>query len=110
VGEYYAVLKTDPETQRVFFQAVTEAGDPEIARCVNKHNRAVYALIRQLVERAQALGDLDPTINLDAATWGYMSMILTLQYCSMLNAEASVAQFQEEMSRTWLRGLRTHDS
>ncbi len=110
IDDYRAAIKADPETQRIHFQAVTESRDPEIARCVGKHNHAVYEIIRQLVERARQEGYLDPTISLDAATWGYMSMILAMQYSLMLNTSAEVAQAQEEMSRIWLRGLRTHDS
>jgi hypothetical protein len=49
-------------------------------------------------------------ISPDAATWGYMSIILATQYGLMLNLSGDVAQVQEEMSRVWLRGLRTHRS
>ncbi len=98
--------KDDPETQRILFQAVTESGDPDIARCVSGHNRTVYGLIRQLIERAREEGYLDPTISPDAAAWGYMSMILAIQYGLMLNLSREVVQAQEEMSRVWLRGLR----
>jgi AcrR family transcriptional regulator len=110
VDDYRATIKADPETQRVLFQSVTESGDPDIARCVSEHNRAVYKVIRQLVERAGQNGYLDPAINLDAATWGYMSMILAIQYGLMLNLSHEVAQAQTEMSRIWLRGLRTRQS
>lgn len=105
VDDYRATIKADPETQRLLFQAVIESGDPEIARCISRHNRAVYAFIRQLVERALELGYLDATVSPDVATWGYMSMILALQYGTMLNLSSEVAQVQDEMSRIWLRGL-----
>jgi len=108
--DYNVAIKSDPETQRILFQAVTESGDPDIARCVSGHNRKVYTFIRQLVERGMESGLLDPTVNPDAATWGYMSMILALQYGLMLNLSREVAQVQQEMSSIWLRGLRTHES
>ncbi len=110
VDDYRATIKADPETQRILFQAVTDSGDPDIARCVSGHNRAVYRIIRQLVERARQDGYLDPMISSDAASWGYMSMILAIQYGLMLNLSGEVAQAQEEMSRIWLRGLRARDS
>jgi AcrR family transcriptional regulator len=110
VDDYRATVKADPETQRILFQAVTDSGDPDIARCVSGHNRAVYRIIRQLVERARQDGYLDSMISSDAATWGYMSMILAIQYGLMLNLSSEVAQAQEEMSRIWLRGLRARDS
>ena len=110
VDDYRAAIKADPETQRVLFQAITAVGDPDIAGCVGNHNRAVYQFIRQLVERALELGSLDATISPDAATWGYMSMILALQYGLMLHLSGEIAQVQEEMSHIWLRGLRAHGS
>jgi AcrR family transcriptional regulator len=106
VDDYNFAIKADPETQRILFQAVTESGDPDIARCVSGHNRTVYGLIRQLIERAREEGYLDPTISPDAAAWGYMSMILAIQYGLMLNLSREIVQAQEEMSRVWLRGLR----
>jgi AcrR family transcriptional regulator len=110
VDDYHVTIKADPETQRLLFQAVTESGDPDIARCVSGHNRTVYQFIRQLVERAREEGYLDPTISPDAAAWGYMSMILALQYGLMLGLSREVVQAQEEMSRVWLRGLRVPTS
>lgn len=110
IDDYYAALKIDPETQRVLFQAVIEARDPEVASCVGKHNRKVYDLIYQLIKRAREEGYVDATISLDAASWGYMSMILTLQYNLMLNLPREISEVREEMSRIWLRGLSAHES
>jgi AcrR family transcriptional regulator len=108
VDDYCTTIKTDPETQRVLFQAINNSGDPDIALCVRESNQAVYGLIHELVERALAQGYLDASISPDAATWGYMSMILAIQYGLMLNLSAEVAQVQVEMSHIWLRGLRSH--
>jgi AcrR family transcriptional regulator len=109
IDDYKSTLKADPEIQRVLFQAVIEASDPDVARCVSKHNRRTYEFIRQLVERASQEGYLDPTISIDAATWGYMSMILAHQYSLMLNLSGEFAQAQQEMNRIWLRGLRVDE-
>ena len=108
IVDYQAAIKADPETQRILFQAVTEAGDPEIAHCISEHNRTLYGFIHQLVERAHQDGYLDPMVSSNAATWGYMSIILATQYGLMLNLSAEVARVQDEMSRVWLRGLRAH--
>jgi len=110
VEEYRKTIKVDPEVQRLLFQAVSEVGDPEIARCVSEHNSKIYGCIRQLIERARQEGYLDAAISLDAAAWGYMSMILACQYGMMLNIAEEIAQVQEETSRIWLRGLRAHES
>src|SRR5258708_5711687 len=84
VDDYSVAIKADPETQRLLFQAVTESGDPDIARCVSGHNRTIYGLIRQLVERAREEGYLDPTISPDAAAWAHMSLLLAIQPSLML--------------------------
>jgi AcrR family transcriptional regulator len=110
IADYYAAIKADPETQRILFQAVTESSDLDIVRCVSGHNRILHGFICQLVERAQQDGYLDPMISSNAATWGYMSIILATQYGQMLNLSGDVARVQDEMSRVWLRGLRAHRS
>lgn len=107
VDDYCVTMKSDPETQRVLFQAVTEMSDPDIAACVGRHNRKVYGLIRQLVVRARDAGYLSAQVHLDAAAWGYMSMILAIQYGTMLNLSAEIAQVQDETSRIWSQGLLT---
>jgi AcrR family transcriptional regulator len=109
IDDYRATMKADPDIQRVLFQAVTESGDADVAHCVSKHNRRVYLLIRQLVERGQQEGYLDPTIDVDAGTWGYMCMILALQYDLMVNLALDIEQIQAETSRVWLRSLRDHE-
>jgi AcrR family transcriptional regulator len=109
IDDYKATLNADPEIQRVLFQAVIEASDPDIARCISKHNRRTYDFVRKLVERASQEGYLDPTISIDAATWGYMSMLLSHQYTLMLNLSSEFAQVQQEMNRIWLRGLRVDE-
>ena len=110
VDDYRATIKADPDVQRVLFQAVIESSDPEIASCVSKHNLKVYSFIRQMVKRALDEGQLDSGVNIDAATWGYMSMILACQYGFILNLSGEIAQVQEEMNRIWLRGLRTPEA
>jgi AcrR family transcriptional regulator len=106
ITDYRAAIQADPDIQRILFQAVGESGDPDIARCVSGHNRKVYGLIHQLVEQARQDGLLDPAVSSEAAAWGYMSMILALQYNLMLNLSNELIRVQEEASCVWLRGLR----
>ena len=108
IVDYQEAIKADPETQRILFQAVSEAHDPEIARCVSDHNRKLYAFLLQFVEQARQEGYLDPAVSPDTATWGYMSMILAIQYGLMLNLSGDLARVQAEMNRVWLQGLRAH--
>ena len=76
---------------------------------MSKHSRKVYERIRQLVARACEEGYLSATVNPDAAAWGYLSMILALQYGSMLNLAEPSARVQEETCHIWLRGLLSHE-
>jgi AcrR family transcriptional regulator len=108
VDDYRAVLRADPETQNLFFKAVIESSDPEIAGQVGEHNRKVYRMILQLVERAHQEGYLDPAISPEVVAWGYVSLILAMQYSRMLHLSDDVAQAQDDMSRIWLRGLQSH--
>ena len=110
IDDYRAAVKIDPEIQRILFQAVIESGDPDIGRCVGNHNRIIYKCIHQLVEHAYQDGYLDSAIDIDAATWGYMSMILSIQYGLMLNLSGEIVLAQNEMNRIWLRGLRAQES
>jgi AcrR family transcriptional regulator len=110
VEDYRSTINADPETQRILFRAITESHDPEIAQCVSGHNRMVYDMIRQVVECAREKGVLDSKINTDAAAWGYMSMILALQYGLMLNFSTEIAINQKETYDIWFRGLTTTDS
>lgn len=110
IDDYRAAMKADAEVQRLLFLAVTESGDADVARCVGGHNRKVFGMIRHLVERASEQGLLDVAISLDAAAWGYMSMILSNQYALMLDLAREVGPMQTEMSRIWLRGLRSSTS
>jgi AcrR family transcriptional regulator len=105
VEDYRSTINADPETERVLFRAITESHDPEIAQCVSGHNRKVYEMIRQVVERAREKGALADKIDTDAATWGYMSMIFALQYGLMLNFSTEIANTQKETCNIWFRGL-----
>ena len=108
IMEYRATLKSDPDIHKVFFQAVAESSDPDIAQHVSTHNQRIYARVRELVVRAQQEGFVDATIDSDVATWGYFSMLLAMQYSLMLNLNDRLNdKVLMEMSRLWLRALRS---
>jgi len=105
--DYRAALKADPEIQKVLLQAISETSDADVAQCVQRHNRNVYLLVRQLLERAQTEGYINPDIDLNAASWGYVSMILSMQYALVLNLTNELNdEVMAQMSQIWLRGLR----
>jgi AcrR family transcriptional regulator len=106
VADYRDVTQADPDALRLLFQAVAASSDPDIRHCIGEHNRMVYAVIYQLVERAYQEGYLAPSVSAEAVAWGYMSIILTIQYTSMLDLSNEIVQVQPEINRIWLRGLR----
>lgn len=107
VLDYRRVIKEDPDIHRVFFQAIAESSDADIAQCVRKHNLNVLKEIRQLVERAQQEGAIDEAIDVGTASWGYASMVFAMQYALMLNLSDELTDdILAEMSQLWLRALR----
>jgi AcrR family transcriptional regulator len=108
IMDYRATLKADPDIHRVFFQAVAEASNPQIAHSVSKHNQETYTRVRALVERAQQEGLIEATIDPDVATWGYFSMLLAMQYSLMLNLKDRLTdKILLDMGKLWLRALRS---
>lgn len=107
VLDYRRVIKEDPDIHRVFFQAIAESSDADIAQCVRKHNLNVLKEIRQLVERAQQEGCIDKAIDVETASWGYASMVFAMQYALMLNLSDELNDdMLTEMSELWLQALR----
>jgi AcrR family transcriptional regulator len=108
IMDYRAALNADPEIQKVLLQAIAQTSDADVAQCMQRHNRNVYLLVRQLLERAQTEGYIDADIDLNAASWGYVSMILSMQYALVLNLTDELNdEVMSRMSQIWLRGLRT---
>lgn len=106
IMDYRATLKADPEIQKVLLQAIAETSDPDIAQCLQRHNRNVYLLVRQLLERAQAEGYVDASVDLNAASWGYVSMVFAMQYSLVLDMSQELTdEVMTNMSQLWLRAL-----
>jgi AcrR family transcriptional regulator len=111
IMDYRATLKADPEIQKVLLQAISETSDPDIAQCIQRHNRKVYLLVRQLLERAQAEGYVDSSVDLNAASWGYVSMVLAMQYSLVLDMSQELTdEVMTNMSQLWLRALNAPTS
>ena len=105
--DYKAVIMADDDLHRVFFQAIAESSDPDIAACVSWHNQQIFTSIYQLLEQAQREGLLLPEIELNATCWGYMSMVFAMQYSQMLDLHRKFdLETLKEMNRLWLRAVR----
>ncbi|HLW00892.1 MAG TPA: TetR/AcrR family transcriptional regulator [Ktedonobacterales bacterium] len=110
--DYHAVVKADPDVPRVIFQgSAAAADDPEFAEATGRYIMTVYHTFRGVMERAQEARLIDADVNLDAATWGCMSMAFAAQFGLMhsLERREEVEQWQDWMlksaSQLWLRGL-----
>ncbi len=105
--DYYIHIKADPDIHKVFFQAIAESRDPEIAQRVSKHNQKIYAFISHLLELAKEQSLLSPDVDINAASWGYMSMVFAMQYSQMLDLRDKFSdKVLAEMNCLWLRALQ----
>lgn len=107
IEDYRTSVKMDFDAHCVMFQAVSQVHDPDILQCLIKHNRRTFGFIRELVEQTSKAGQLDPAISIDVAAWGYMSMVLAMQYGLLLNLGGQIYSVQNEMARIWFRGLQS---
>jgi AcrR family transcriptional regulator len=105
--DYRETIAADPDIQKVLFQGVSESRDPQIANNVRKHNERMYALIYQLLERAQKEDLIRSDIKLDVAAWGYLSVVFAMQYNIVLNFQGGLTdETLLELNRLWLYSLR----
>ena len=106
--DYRETITADPDIHKVLIQAVSESNDdPQIANGVCKHNERVYMLIYSLLERAQREKIIRSDVNLDVATWGYLSVVFAMQYNSVLNFRQGLTdEALLELNRLWLRSLQ----
>ncbi len=109
IPDYRATIRADPDIHKVFFQAIAESGDPQIAQEVGKHNQRIYQLIQNLLRRAKQEGLLDQDVDIDVATWGYLSVIITMQYSVMQQmSETFDDDILKDISRLWLRAIHSY--
>lgn len=101
--DYDAAISADPDTQKVLFHAVTQAGsDSHIASGLRKHNQRVQKTIHGLLVQAEAQGKLAPGIDLDAAGWGYISMFFAMQYSIVLDLRNDLnPTMLEKINQLW---------
>lgn len=108
IPDYRATIMADPDIHRVFFQALAESGDPQIAQEVGKHNQHIYQLIRSLFTRAKQEGYLNQDVDIDVATWGYLSVIIAMQYSIMQQmSETLDDDILKGIGRLWLRAIHS---
>ncbi len=108
ISDYRATIQADPDIHKVFFQAIAESGDPQIAQEVGKHNQRIYQLIQDLFKRAKKEGLLNQDVDIDVATWGYLSVIIAMQYSVMQQMNETLNDdILKEISRLWLRAVHS---
>ncbi len=110
--DYDDAIAADPDTQKVLFHAVTQAGsDSDIASGIRKHNQRVQKVIHHLLTQANKQGVLASDINLDAAGWGYISMFFAMQYSIVLDLRSDLDKSMfEKINSLWLRAVVGTDS
>jgi len=74
---------------------------------VSRHNQKIYAFVFQLLKRAKDEGLLRTDVDIDVASWGYMSMVFTMQYSQMLDLHDKFSDtILAEMNQLCLQALQ----
>jgi AcrR family transcriptional regulator len=106
--DYRNAGMADHDNIHLLLNATLESNDPEVALLTQAHNHAMYTLVQDLLVQAQKQGQLARQLDLSAATWGFLSLLLALQYRARTNM---FSEFNEqtirEINRLWLLALRT---
>ncbi|MGB8212897.1 MAG: TetR/AcrR family transcriptional regulator [Anaerolineales bacterium] len=105
--DYRNAAMADHDNIHLLLNATLESNDPEVMQLTQAHNRAMFALVHGLLERAQKQDLVSRQLDLSAATWGYLSLLIALQYRAREN---NFGEFNEktirEINRLWLQALR----
>lgn len=92
---------------QLWVQALNEAGDdPEIRRYMRRHVREVHAFHRDLIERAQAAGGVDPERDAEAEAWIGVGIGLLRAVEDSVGGVLAPEQFEAVAGsrRAWLGG------
>jgi AcrR family transcriptional regulator len=106
--DYRTAAMEDHDNIHLLLNATLDSNDGEVTQITQAHNRDMYALVNTLLEKAQQKGLISQSLDLSAATWGYLSLLFALQYRAKANL---FNQFNEqnirEINRLWLQALQT---
>ena len=105
--DYNDAISADPDTQKVLFHAVTQAGtDSHIAFGLRRHNQRVRAVIHRLLAQAEEQDVLAPAVDLDAAVGGYVGMFFAMQYSTVLDVRSELdASMLEKINQLWFSAV-----
>jgi AcrR family transcriptional regulator len=91
----------------LWMQAITEAGeDPEIARHVRGHMRAVHDYFADVLRRVQAAGGIHEARNVDVEAWIFVAGTLLVSIADRLGGPLRAEDFEAIKSERlrWLIG------
>ena len=104
--DYKTTAQADPDLQRLLALAYAEASDPDIARVVNLYQQSLRAFLHLILIQAQTEGYLAPQVNVETATWEYMSVLQMMQVNRLLsNNDAFTDEQLTDLGRHILHGL-----
>jgi AcrR family transcriptional regulator len=104
--DYRKAGMQDHDGIHLLLNAMLESDEPDVAEITQRHNREMYALVFGLLEKAQKQGFLSQTLDLSAATWGFLSFLFALQYRAKTSIyEDFSEQIIREINRLWLQSL-----
>lgn len=92
---HYDTAQAHPDTLKVQFQALSEAGDPEIREALQQNFASYAGFIGAVLEQAKVRNQIRQDVDVQAAAWQMISIGFTLNLTLLLG-------FADAMSRTGL--------
>ncbi len=106
--EFRAAALADHEGMQIIVFASVVADDPLVIQIMEAYSAAMSAFVSQLLQKAQAQGLLPAQLDLVAATWGFLSLLIGLGERVRLHLTHQITeQTLREINRLWLHALRT---
>jgi AcrR family transcriptional regulator len=103
--EYYALARSQIGIRNIVFEAMAYRDD-DVSAAVHQNIQEIARFVREMLAIARQQGSIGSAVDVDAATWNYVSMVL-LVHVSLLSHEFyghDQASFQR-MADFWLHAL-----
>jgi TetR/AcrR family transcriptional regulator len=99
---YYDQLKSRSAVMKLQFQALGEAGDPDIRKALNENFSSFIEFFAEVLEDGKARGQVRADVDARAYAWHFLGMGLTLDTMYLLDLDSALTRQRVE---TWVRFL-----
>jgi AcrR family transcriptional regulator len=95
---YYDHLNSRSPVLKLFFEAMAEAGDPEIRKTVRDNFLSLVCFIEETLQEAKAQGSVRPDVDLRVAAWQFVANGIALDLIHMLDLDK---ELNREKIKAW---------